>query len=58
MKPVRALMNRFAADESGATAVEYCMIACFISIAAVAVITQIGTTMQSKYAGIIPGLTR
>jgi pilus assembly protein Flp/PilA len=57
MQRVRTMLSMFARDESGATAIEYCMIAVFISIVCVAVWTQMGTRLIVRYAGILPGLT-
>jgi pilus assembly protein Flp/PilA len=62
MRAKRALLKqflrRFARDDSGATAIEYCMIAVFISIVCVTVWTQMGTRLVVLYTSIIPGLNR
>jgi pilus assembly protein Flp/PilA len=53
---MRKLFSRFLADESGATAIEYCIIAtgiAFVIIAAVNGIgSQLGTTFTSVNASI------
>lgn len=46
---MRQLFSRFLADESGATAIEYCLIAAGISIVIVAGVNGIGTTLNSKF---------
>jgi pilus assembly protein Flp/PilA len=47
---MNSLVKRFAADESGATAIEYGLIAAGISVAIIAAVkglgTQIGNTMN------------
>lgn len=42
-------MKRFLKCESGATAIEYALIAGLISIAAVAAMTQLGTKVNSSF---------
>jgi len=51
-----ALALDFLRDRRGATAIEYALIAFFISIAAVATLREIGPSLNAKYAGIVPGL--
>ena len=46
---------RFCADESGATAIEYAMIAGLVSIGIVAAVSSIGTKIQGTYLGPIAG---
>jgi pilus assembly protein Flp/PilA len=46
------LLVRFVNDESGATAIEYCLIAAGISIAIVAVVNGLGTTLNTKFTSI------
>lgn len=41
--------KRFAQDESGATAIEYGLIAALISITIIAAATQIGGSVGSKF---------
>jgi pilus assembly protein Flp/PilA len=43
------LPRRFKRDESGATAIEYALIACGISIAIITAVTSIGSTMNQLY---------
>jgi pilus assembly protein Flp/PilA len=43
---------RFLSDESGATAIEYGLIAAGISIAIIAVVKNIGTTLNTKFTSV------
>jgi Flp pilus assembly pilin Flp len=56
MERLSALALAFLRDQRGATALEYGMIAFFVSIAAIATIRQIGPLVDAKYASILPGL--
>jgi pilus assembly protein Flp/PilA len=47
---MRKLVAKFLADQSGATAIEYCLIAAGISIVIVTVVNGLGTTLNGKYA--------
>jgi pilus assembly protein Flp/PilA len=49
---MRKLIAEFLADRSGATAIEYCLIATGISIVIVTVVQGIGTGLNSKYTSI------
>lgn len=46
---MRPLLRRFLDDQSGATAIEYAMIAGGIAIAIVAAVQALGTTTLGKY---------
>jgi pilus assembly protein Flp/PilA len=46
------LVSRFVADESGATAIEYGLIAALISVAIIAAITILGTTLSAVFSNI------
>ena len=46
------LATRFAEDESGATAIEYAMIAAFIAIAIVGAVTSLGTTLSGIFTNV------
>lgn len=50
------IFSRFAKDESGATAIEYGLIAGLISVVIITVITQIGTKLNTKFTSISNGL--
>jgi pilus assembly protein Flp/PilA len=45
-------LRDFVRNESGATAIEYAMIAAGIAGAIIAVVTGLGTVMQNKYQSI------
>ena len=49
---MRQLFSRFLSDESGATAIEYCLIAAGISIVVVAVVNGIGTALNTKFSSV------
>jgi pilus assembly protein Flp/PilA len=46
------LVARFVKDESGATAIEYALIAAGISLAIIAAVNGLGTTLSSKFTAI------
>jgi pilus assembly protein Flp/PilA len=43
------IFSRFAKDESGATAIEYGLIAALISVVIIGVLSTIGTRLASKF---------
>jgi pilus assembly protein Flp/PilA len=49
---MRRLIVDFFADESGATAIEYCLIAVGISIVILAAVNGIGTTLNDRFVSI------
>ena len=49
---MKALVARFAADESGATAIEYGLIATLISIALIVGATALGTKLNAVFNGL------
>jgi pilus assembly protein Flp/PilA len=50
------IISRFAKDESGATAIEYGLIAGLISVVIITVITAIGTKLNTKFQNISTAL--
>jgi pilus assembly protein Flp/PilA len=42
-------MKRFLSDDSGATAIEYGLIAALIAVVCIAVFTAIGTKLNAKF---------
>jgi pilus assembly protein Flp/PilA len=46
------LFARFAKDESGATAIEYGLIAALIAVAAITAMTTVGTELIAKFTTI------
>ena len=49
---MKALINRFAKDESGATAIEYGLIALGISLAIIAIVNTIGSKLLTGFTKI------
>jgi pilus assembly protein Flp/PilA len=49
---MKTLVLRFAKDESGATAIEYGLIAAGISVAIIAVVNGIGTKLNTSFGSI------
>ena len=49
---MRQMFARFLADQSGATAIEYCLIAAGISIVIVVAVNGIGTTLNTKFTSV------
>ena len=48
---------RFAKDESGATAIEYGLIAMLISVAIISILRQVGTSLTTVFTNVNTGLT-
>ena len=51
-----SLINRFAKDESGATAIEYGLIAAGISVAIIAVVQGLGSNLKSTFSSVSSAL--
>ena len=49
---MKNLISRFVKDESGATAIEYGLIAAGISLAIIAVVNGLGTNLNTKFTAI------
>ena len=49
MKTISAFLHRFAADESGATMVEYTILIGLITVVAIALIAAVGTWVQNAW---------
>jgi pilus assembly protein Flp/PilA len=49
-------MLRMLKDESGATAIEYGLIAALISVVIITVLTTIGTSLQTKFQAVATAL--
>lgn len=45
-------VKRFLRDESGATAIEYGLIAALVAVALIATMTTLGKTLQTKFGEI------
>ncbi|MDB5567849.1 MAG: putative Flp/Fap pilin component [Tardiphaga sp.] len=46
------LISQFIGDESGATAIEYALIAAGISMAIIVTVRGLGTTLSGRYAAV------
>jgi len=46
------IVTRFMKDESGATAIEYGLIAALIAVAIIGAVTTLGTTLSGKFGNI------
>jgi pilus assembly protein Flp/PilA len=49
---MRRLFAKFLSDESGATAIEYCLIAVGLSIVIITAVNGIGTTLNTKFTSV------
>jgi pilus assembly protein Flp/PilA len=49
---MRRLVTRFLNDDSGATAIEYCLIAAGLSIVILAAVNSIGTTLNTRFTSV------
>ena len=49
---MKKIFAKFLADESGATAIEYGLIAAGISLAIIAAVNGLGSTLNSKFSAI------
>jgi pilus assembly protein Flp/PilA len=49
---MKNLIARFVKDESGATAIEYGLIAAGISLAIIAIVNSLGTNLSGKFTAI------
>jgi pilus assembly protein Flp/PilA len=49
---MRRLFSKFLGDESGATAIEYCLIACGIAFAIIATVQGIGPQLSTKFTSV------
>ena len=53
---MKTLFKRFASDESGATAIEYGMIAALIAVAIIGTLRIVGTSLTAKFTQISANL--
>jgi pilus assembly protein Flp/PilA len=49
---MKNLISRFVKDQSGATAIEYGLIAAGISLAIIAAVNGLGSTLNTKFSSI------
>jgi pilus assembly protein Flp/PilA len=53
---MKNLVSRFVRDESGATAIEYGLIAALISVVIITVLTLVGTNLSAKFNAVATAL--
>jgi pilus assembly protein Flp/PilA len=53
---MKTILARFAKDESGATAIEYGLIAAGISVAIIAVVQGLGTKLNTTFTSVSSAL--
>ncbi len=49
---MRPLFSEFISDQCGATAIEYCLIACGIALAIITTVQGIGPQLSTKFTSI------
>ncbi|MGA0545323.1 Flp family type IVb pilin [Brevundimonas sp. VNH65] len=49
-------ITKFAKDESGATAIEYGLIAALIAVVIISAVTALGTTISAKFEAVTEGM--
>jgi pilus assembly protein Flp/PilA len=54
---MKNLLSRFSQDQSGATAIEYGLIAGLIAVVIIAAVTTVGTKLSAKFSTIASNLT-
>jgi pilus assembly protein Flp/PilA len=52
LPPMKNIIARFVKDESGATAIEYGLIAAGISLAIIAAVNGLGTNLNTKFTSV------
>jgi pilus assembly protein Flp/PilA len=55
---MKTLVTRFVKDESGATAIEYGLIAAGISVAIITVVGQLGSKLNTTFGSVISALDK
>ena len=53
---MKSLFARFMQDQSGATAIEYGLIAALISVVAITTLPSVGTKLNAKFTSVSNGL--
>ena len=53
---MRKFLSRFVSDESGATAIEYGLIAAGIAVAIITVVSNVGTDVNGTFGKVASGL--
>lgn len=55
---LRTTLRKFLGDESGATAIEYGLIAALIAVVIIGAVTTVGTRLNTAFTRVGNGLTR
>jgi pilus assembly protein Flp/PilA len=53
---MKSVLKKFFADESGATAIEYGLIAAGIALAIIAAVNGLGTNLNTKFSDLNTGI--
>ena len=53
---MRKLVQRFARNESGVTAIEYGLIAALIAVVIITAVTSVGTTLTATFSAVAAAL--
>ncbi len=53
---MKTLFNRFVKDESGATAIEYGLIAALIAVGIIVAVTALRNELRTTFAAVVTGL--
>ncbi len=53
---LRRFLSRFRRDESGATAIEYGLIAALIAVVIISAVTALGSTIKTKFNAVVTGM--
>ncbi len=56
-KTVRSMIKRFAKDQSGATAIEYGLIAAGIAIVIIAAVALVGSSLETMFGTVSTALS-
>ena len=54
--PMTKFVSKFMSDESGATAIEYGLIAALIAVVIISAVTALGTTIKTKFNDVVTGM--
>ncbi len=55
MRPIETKLRHFVRNESGATSIEYAMIASGVAVAIAAVVMGVGTSVKTMFQGAADG---
>jgi pilus assembly protein Flp/PilA len=53
---MRKTLSRFAAEQSGVTAIEYGMIAALLAVVIIGVVSNLGTSLSSTFSAVAASL--